>query len=710
MTCTSCGDQPRKDRAFPSAVVEINNPEQLILLRKVVLPATLTEADNPPAIGKYRNVILKYEDTGNVYIYSSDGIPTALEANVPQEILDKITDLEEDLATETETRATADEQLSEAITGERTARETADTRLETAINGLTDALTAETTARTTADATLGTRIDGVSSALSTETTAREAADTALGTRIDGVASSLAAETTARSTADTAIRSDLTTLTNRVTTAEGDIDTIEGKIPNQATAQNQLADKNFVNSSIATNTANFIGTFNSVAELEAYSGTVTNNDYAFVIVTDAQGNTAYDRYKYSGDTEQWMFEYELNNSSFTAVQWAAINSGITSGNVDKLTGLANIKTIGSNLSLSQTGELSATDTTYTAGTGLSLNGTQFSVDTTTIATQSDLTTGLATKQNTLTAGSNIQISNDTISATDTTYSPFTGTDGTTAGTSGLVPAPATTDAGKVLGADGTWVTGGPTVVQTTGTSTTDVMSQNAVTSMVYNDPATKKNIVIGGGSTYGATDPVVIGRAASVRGNYAVAIGSTAGSQVTDAPGGISLGAFSKAGGRGQMDISLITATQQAQATYGYNGSAYRLLTGLYDPQSAHDAATKGYVDTQVSAIGAGTRKATSTGWNTSTTLDYVLKSITSVDAKGAMFYAGDNLSDYPMYVGIGINADQADPSGYTPYLLTQQVTDDGTGTLSGQGAGRRIATYDELPATFTTNEWNALWA
>ena len=29
---------------------------------------------------------------------------------------------------------------------------------------------------------------------------------------------------------------------------------------------------------------------------------------------------------------------------------------------------------------------------------------------------------------------------------------------------------------------------------------------------------------------------------------------------------------------------------------GYNSSNYRLLTGLYDPQTAHDAATKGYTD------------------------------------------------------------------------------------------------------------------
>jgi len=40
-------------------------------------------------------------------------------------------------------------------------------------------------------------------------------------------------------------------------------------------------KNFVNSSIATNTANFIGTFDSLADLKADQQPKTNNDYAFV---------------------------------------------------------------------------------------------------------------------------------------------------------------------------------------------------------------------------------------------------------------------------------------------------------------------------------------------------------------------------------------------------------------------------------------------
>lgn len=124
----------------------------------------------------------------------------------------------------------------------------------------------------------------------------------------------------------------TTNIGQITTNTNAISLINEKIPSQASTSNQLADKNFVNSSIATNTANFIGTFNSVADLEAYSGTVTNNDYAFVVGVDSDGNTVYNRYKYNGDTEQWLFEYALNNSSFTAQQWASINSGITSSDV------------------------------------------------------------------------------------------------------------------------------------------------------------------------------------------------------------------------------------------------------------------------------------------------------------------------------------------------------------------------------------------
>lgn len=61
-----------------------------------------------------------------------------------------------------------------------------------------------------------------------------------------------------------------------------------------------------------------------------------------------------------------------------------------------------------------------------------------------------------------AGTNIQINNRVISATDTTYSDFEGTDGTTAGSSGLVPAPTISDVNKVLGSEGQWVEKGSIV--------------------------------------------------------------------------------------------------------------------------------------------------------------------------------------------------------------------------------------------------------
>jgi hypothetical protein len=134
-------------------------------------------------------------------------------------------------------------------------------------------------------------------------------------------------------ADTSLQTQINGQATAITNVQNKITAIESKIPASASSTNQLADKNFVNSSIATNTAYFIGTFDSIEDLNNYSGTLTNNDYAFVIGQDENGNTVYNRYKYNGST--WIFEYALNNSSFTAQQWASINSGITAEDVEKI---------------------------------------------------------------------------------------------------------------------------------------------------------------------------------------------------------------------------------------------------------------------------------------------------------------------------------------------------------------------------------------
>ena len=175
---------------------------------------------------------------------------------------------------------------------------------------------------------------------------------------------------------------------------------------------------FVNSSIATNTANYIsnndGPFTSVEQLNAYTGAVTNNDYAFVTGIDSEGNTYYDRYKatVNGSSVTWALEYRLNNSSFTAAQWSAINSGITSvlvakihehGNKAVLDGITSSDIAVWNSKMDRQTVGSATEPVYLEN-GMAKVATG-------VATKDELNT----KQNSLKAGDNITIDGDTISS-------------------------------------------------------------------------------------------------------------------------------------------------------------------------------------------------------------------------------------------------------------------------------------------------------
>lgn len=107
--------------------------------------------------------------------------------------------------------------------------------------------------------------------------------------------------------------------------------------------------NFVNSSVATATANFLGNYDLTdldltypattsqieTALDGYSfiPAPTNNDYVYVEVKNPQTTGIDDevqRYKFNGTS--WRYEYTLNNSSFTAAEKAAIDSGIDSTKV------------------------------------------------------------------------------------------------------------------------------------------------------------------------------------------------------------------------------------------------------------------------------------------------------------------------------------------------------------------------------------------
>ena len=169
MTCTACGEHPKENTAkgFPKAVVEINNPETLVLLRKVVIPASMgDETAFPPAIGKYFNVLLHYEASGNNYLYSSDGIPTEIGANIPPEVLDRIKTLEDgydDLAEDYERLQSQIGDVSEDLSAETSARELADGNLQSQVGNVSEALSAETSARRNADIGLQGQIDAITS-------------------------------------------------------------------------------------------------------------------------------------------------------------------------------------------------------------------------------------------------------------------------------------------------------------------------------------------------------------------------------------------------------------------------------------------------------------------------------------------------------------------------------------------------------------------
>lgn len=275
------------------------------------------------------------------------------------------------------------------------------------------------------------------------------------------------------------------------------------------------------------------------------------------------------------------------------------------------------------------------TSYTAGDGITISDDTISVDTTTI-------------QPKLTAGTNVSIDSETntISATDTTYSNFVGTDGTSAGTAGLVPAPAITDTDKYLKSDGTWASaggGGDTVYSNKNTSNSNtggaVYIGNLNSSQEEQpDPTTTDNhykyfwalpsansavagdksicilgktnnegsgsITIGDGAINDRGSGIIIGgfqphSTSTLNGTNGIAIGTGVYSGEYGTEGHVAIGFASKVthsnsialGSRattsrvGELNIGTGTMSE------GYNNTNFRVIGGVHDGQNNHDAAT-----------------------------------------------------------------------------------------------------------------------
>jgi len=126
--------------------------------------------------------------------------------------------------------------------------------------------------------------------------------------------------------------------------EDNINEIKELIPNQSNHANQLADKDFVNSSISNMASNYVTPnvagdeqFISLDALRIgpwFHGGVpyspTQNDYAIYINNDG----FIWRAAFNG--QLWSPTYKINDTPFTSNQLAAINSNITQALVDKIT--------------------------------------------------------------------------------------------------------------------------------------------------------------------------------------------------------------------------------------------------------------------------------------------------------------------------------------------------------------------------------------
>lgn len=207
--------------------------------------------------------------------------------------------------------------------------------------------------------------------------------------------------------------------------------------------------------------------------------------------------------------------------------------------------------------------------------------------------------------------------------------FTGTDGSSAGTAGFVPAPATTDADKFLKSDGTWASAGGgstiTLYETTGQNTDGAMTQKATTDMVFKGGVSSK-VNIGGASGSQGSNTIAIGSNSTTLGQYSVAIGgssSDGNNQASTCVGynakvsgsshsysvslgantnceysySVSLGAYSHPRAQGVVDVKALNGTSK----YGYQGTGdaqrteYRVISGVHAGEDDHDVAIVGQV-------------------------------------------------------------------------------------------------------------------
>lgn len=260
-SCTAC--QKSKPSIGPRAVVEINNPPSVVLFHKVPFPASMgDETTNPPDTLDLKNVILEYEATGVVYLYSSDGVPTRLTPDLRAGIqfdnlvgrpqyaglpmsskttipvvptyLDGLKDGNRvtELETLTSEQASSQETLSNKVSNLTTEMQDASNQITqntTDIATNTSGLAEEKTVREQADTNL-------QNSIAAETAARESAIANLQAQIN-VGGDIPSEITALQTAVDDINIDLASVRTNVSSNTTEISDLNGNIATLTTTVN-----------------------------------------------------------------------------------------------------------------------------------------------------------------------------------------------------------------------------------------------------------------------------------------------------------------------------------------------------------------------------------------------------------------------------------------------------------------------------------------
>lgn len=608
MTCSECGDKPKNTaKDFPKAVVEITSPETLVLLRKVVIPVSMGDEESvPPAIGKYHNVILYYEANKHVYLYSSDGIPTLLEVDIPQELWDRIEALEKGLDDEEEARSTEDARLQQEIDDLKNSPDVVDIVATYAdlqaydtshlgdndiirvlqdeqhdgqstyyrwgkqsstwtfigavgdyyTKGQVDILLDDKQDALTAGANITIDANNVISA--TDTTYSDFVGT------DGTAAGTAGLVPAPATTDA----------GKFLKADGTWDTAGGSSVN--VVQTTGLSKTDVMSQDATTKELFPLYLRQGKDIIGI-GDATVDEYGGV-------KTGIGKVTLGANS---AYALAINGGDSRGTVNAISAMGIWAGSGGSVTGHSGVA-IGSSASVSGAGGIAigrGSSATSQGEFNIGSNSSSYGYNNTNYR----LLSGVHDGQSAHDAATYGQVIS--YSAINGTVAPTTATEGKYIGqlyydttneamyflkTIDTTTTP-TTYTWEALGGGGSSVN----VVQTTGTSATDVMSQASTSQMVFPSgfEISKDRIAVGDNAVVSAAKGVAIGQRATSSHAGSVAIGHGALTHVV-----------------GEVSINSAYNT-----SYGYNNTSYRLLTGLYDPQSAHDAANKQYVDNSVPA-------------------------------------------------------------------------------------------------------------